>query len=80
VKTGDIHKLLGELREYPGIHSVYAFGQSAHVAFRVNMVNKESLADFLKNNQHEQVEITPIKATIEDCFMELMTAGVPVAS
>jgi ABC-type multidrug transport system ATPase subunit len=80
VKTGDIHKLLGELREYPGIHSVYAFGQSAHVAFRVNMVNKESLADFLKNNQHEQVEITPVEATIEDCFMELMTAGVPVAS
>jgi ABC-type multidrug transport system ATPase subunit len=80
VKTGDIHKLLGELREYPGIHSVYAFGQSAHVAFKEKAVNKESLADFLKNNQHEQVEITPVEATIEDCFMELMTAGVPVAS
>ncbi len=80
VKTGDIHKLLGELREYPGIHSVYAFGQSAHVAFKEKAVNKESLADFLKSNQHEQVEITPVEATIEDCFMELMTAGVPVAS
>jgi ABC-type multidrug transport system ATPase subunit len=80
VKTGDIHKLLGELREYPGIHSVYAFGQSAHVAFSDKTANKDSLADFLKNNKHEQVEITPIEATIEDCFMELMTAQVAADS
>jgi ABC-type multidrug transport system ATPase subunit len=72
VKAGDIYKLLGELRVYPGIHSVYAFGQSAHVAFKEQNVNQADLLDFLKQNNHQSVEITPIEAGIEDCFMELM--------
>jgi ABC-type multidrug transport system ATPase subunit len=74
VKTGDIYSLLGELREYPGVHSVYAFGQSAHLAYQDQKVEKEALSAFLKNNKHESVEVTSIEATIEDCFMELMTA------
>ena len=72
VKAGDIYHLLGELREYPGVHSVYAFGQSAHVSFREHDIERNALSDFLKKNKHEAVEITPIEATIEDCFMELM--------
>ena len=74
VKAGDIYKLLGELREYPGVHSVYAFGQSAHVACRDQKIDKDVLSGFLKKNKHESVEINSIEATIEDCFMELMTA------
>jgi ABC-type multidrug transport system ATPase subunit len=72
VKTGDIYSLLGELREYPGVHSVYAFGQSAHVACKDQKIEKEVLSAFLKKNKHESVEVTAIEATIEDCFMELM--------
>jgi len=72
VKAGDIYNLLGELRTYTGVQSVYAFGQSAHVAFRERDIEKDALSDFLKKNKHESVEITPIEPTIEDCFMELM--------
>jgi ABC-2 type transport system ATP-binding protein len=72
VKAGNIYHLLGELRKYPGVHSVYAFGQTAHVAFSKGKVEKETLADFLKKNNHDSVEIKTIDATIEDCFMELM--------
>ncbi len=72
VKSGDIYQLLSELRLYPGVHSVYAFGQSAHVSFNDRNIEKEILSDFLKKNHHESVSITPIEATIEDCFMELM--------
>ncbi|MEI7727354.1 MAG: ABC transporter ATP-binding protein [Bacteroidota bacterium] len=72
VKAGDIYKLLGELREYPGVHSVYAFGQSAHLAYRDQKIEKDVLSGFLKKNKHESVEINSIEATIEDCFMELM--------
>ncbi len=72
VKAGDIYNLLGELRNYPGVHSVYAFGQSAHVAFRENSPDTDSLSAFLKSNRHESVEVASIEATIEDCFMELM--------
>ncbi len=73
VKAGDIYHLLGELRQYPGVHSVHAFGQSAHVAFREVEIDQDTLARFLRKNKHESVEITTIEATIEDCFMELMT-------
>jgi len=72
VKAGDIYNLLGELRTYTGVQSVYAFGQSAHVAFRERDIEKDALSDFMKKNKHESVEITPIEPTIEDCFMELM--------
>ena len=77
VKAGDIYNLLGELRGYPGVHSVYAFGQSAHVTFNEREIEKETLTVFLKNNKHEKVEIMPIIATIEDCFMELMNTQPP---
>jgi len=73
VKSGDIYHLLAELRKYPGVHSVYAFGQSAHVAFRDRNIEKETLAGFLIKNNHKSVGISPVEATIEDCFMELMT-------
>ena len=72
VKAGDIYNLLGELRKYPGVHSVYAFGQSAHLAYRDQKIEKDVLSGFLKKNKHESVEINSIEATIEDCFMELM--------
>ena len=72
VRAGDIYHLLGELRSYPGMHSVYAFGQSAHVAFRGTGIDAGSLKVFLTEKGHRSVEITPIGANIEDCFMELM--------
>jgi len=74
VKAGDIYKLLGELRSYPGVHSVFAFGQTAHVAFHDKNIDTGDLSDFLVKMQHKSVEISPVEATIEDCFMELMTA------
>ncbi len=77
VKAGDIYNLLGELRDYPGVYSVYAFGQSAHVAFREGDIDKSSLSEFLIKKNHKSVEITAIEATIEDCFMELMNAPSP---
>ncbi|MEI7500608.1 MAG: ABC transporter ATP-binding protein, partial [Bacteroidota bacterium] len=66
IKSGDIYKLLGELRSFPGVHSVHAFGQSAHVSFSEGAIEKNTLSDYLEKNKHESVEITPIEATIED--------------
>ncbi|MDP1623463.1 MAG: ABC transporter ATP-binding protein [Bacteroidales bacterium] len=72
VKAGDIYRLLGDLRKYPDVHSVYPFGQSAHVAFHGPDIEKESLEKFLNKKNHDVVEIMQVEATIEDCFMELM--------
>ena len=75
VKAGDIHRLLKELSEYPGSHSVHAFGQCAHLAFQPGTVKTEALSGYLHDKKHDNVEILQIEPNIEDCFMELMRGG-----
>lgn len=72
VSSSDIYKLQSDLKEWPEAHSVYAFGQSAHLASREGMINKSGLADFLHSKGHGNISIEDIAPTIEDCFMELM--------
>jgi ABC-2 type transport system ATP-binding protein len=72
VSSGDIYNLLSELKNYPGIKSCYAFGQSAHVSFQKGTCGETNLRDFLKEKEHTQIQIESIKPNIEDCFMELM--------
>jgi ABC-type multidrug transport system ATPase subunit len=75
VKAGDIYHLLADLRVYPGVRSVFAFGQAAHVAFKDKDIDQQSLHEHLSKLKHSSVEITFIDAGIEDCFMELMGRG-----
>jgi ABC-2 type transport system ATP-binding protein len=72
IRSEDIYSLLSGLREYPGIKSCYAFGQSAHVAFETGVFGERAMIDFLRIKGHDQVSIKRIDPTIEDCFMELM--------
>ena len=75
VKGGDIYHLLSGLRSVEGVHSVYAFGQSAHVAFQKNRLDVRILGDNLTARNHQSPDIAVIEAGIEDCFMELMDGG-----
>lgn len=72
VRAGDIYRLLKELEKFPNAHSVYAFGQTAHLAFQPGCIRKEELETYLHENKHVDFEINPIRPNIEDCFMELM--------
>jgi ABC-type multidrug transport system ATPase subunit len=75
VSADDIYRLLGELRAFPGIISVNAFGQSAHVACERNgTITEAGLERVLTAHGHQKVSIAEITPTIEDCFMELMTS------
>jgi ABC-type multidrug transport system ATPase subunit len=76
VRSGRFFELLSDLHAYPGVHSVYAFGQAAHVAFDKAGLVPEDLRTFLINTKHDGVSVEKIKPTIEDCFMELMNAGI----
>ena len=73
VRSGRFFELLSDLHAYPGIQSVHAFGQAAHVAFNKTGLVVEDLRKYLINTRHTDVVIEEIKPTIEDCFMELMT-------
>jgi len=76
VRSDKFFELLKDLHAYPGIHSVHAFGQAAHVSFDRSGFSREDLNKYLINKQHTDIAIEEIKPTIEDCFMELMNAGI----
>jgi ABC-type multidrug transport system ATPase subunit len=76
VRSDKFFELLKDLHAYPGIHSVHAFGQAAHVSFDRSGFSGEDLNKYLINKQHTDIAIEEIKPTIEDCFMELMNAGI----
>jgi ABC-type multidrug transport system ATPase subunit len=74
VMTGDIYKLLSDLHGYPGVNSVHAFGQSAHLSFLGDDVSEGALITFLQKHGHHDIAIERIVPNIEDCFMDLMVA------
>ncbi|ALW86734.1 ATPase [Hymenobacter sedentarius] len=76
VKTDAVHSLLHDLRAYAPVLSSYAFGEFVHVAFRQNQPNNDAaLRDYLRARQHTGIVVKPIEPTIEDRFIELMTAN-----
>jgi ABC-type multidrug transport system ATPase subunit len=72
VKADDIFSLLNDLRQFPGSHTVYAFGQAAHISFREGDVNEAMIREYMRDRGNKELQVSPIQANIEDCFMELM--------
>jgi ABC-type multidrug transport system ATPase subunit len=70
--SGDrMSKLLTDLRQCPGVRSCFAFGSTHHITVDTAVLTVESLHRRLTELGHRHVEIYPITATVEDCFMEL---------
>jgi len=72
VTSIDIYQLLHDLQKLPQAHSVFAFGQAAHLSYEKGKLTSGELTSFLQKNGHKDVHIEEIKPSIEDCFMELM--------
>ena len=66
-----MHRLLDELRGFPDVETAFSFGESYHVNVKEG-ARTQDLADYLTGKGHAQVSVTPVDATIEDCFMALM--------
>ena len=62
--------LLSDLRLMPEVKSCYAFGDIHHVVMKKE-IPSELLKYMLENVGHTNVDVCPIKANVEDCFMEL---------
>lgn len=71
VKGDDMHRLLDDLRGCPGVETAFSFGEAYHVKAKDGVQTKD-LANYLMGKEHRNVSVTPIEATIEDCFMALM--------
>ncbi|GJM33391.1 MAG: hypothetical protein DHS20C18_23920 [Saprospiraceae bacterium] len=72
VKTNLLHQLLGDLRTFPLTDTVFPFGEYLHLTTK-QQLEEDQLTIFLQNKGHQKIQLHPTKATIEDCFMELMT-------
>lgn len=72
IRTGDMFRLVEDLRLIPGCRSAYRFGASIHYT-PDDKLDTESVEKILKEKGHDDIEIVPIAPGIEDCFMELMT-------
>lgn len=78
VRSRDMSRLLRDLRDNEHIETCFAFGDTHHVTLKreegaVSMTgyNEEQLSAYLAEKGHEDVEISAIRASVEDCFMEL---------
>lgn len=73
VKSDDMSKLLKDLRANQEVRSCFAFGDTHHIT--VGKITPLALEAYLKEKGHSDMSIIPIKAGIEDCFMELSEAS-----
>lgn len=72
VRSGDIYKLLVDLRQYEFTDTVYSFGDRLHYTDKRGDKGAEALAEYLASKNHLDVEIKPLEPNIEDCFMNFM--------
>ena len=78
VQASSMYRLLTDLRLFPATYSSFAFGDSHHVAIKKEALSgktenqlKEELMDYLQKKKYTDIQIEPIKPTIEDCFMAM---------
>jgi ABC-type multidrug transport system ATPase subunit len=72
VCSPDMHRLLLEIREMKGVKSCYPFGEYHHVTFETDC-DIDAFATQLKSKGYNKLEMTPIQADIEDCYLKLTT-------
>jgi ABC-type multidrug transport system ATPase subunit len=77
VTSDDMSKLLRDLRMHKKIATCFAFGDNHHITIEKSIqkseerLSQEALTSYLEQNGHSDIDIIPIAAGIEDCFMEL---------
>ncbi len=71
LRSKEMHRLLKDLREYPGTFSAFAFGDEHHVRLD-SEEEAEQLYAYLLHRGHELLNIRKINPEIEDVFIQLM--------
>jgi ABC-2 type transport system ATP-binding protein len=76
VSVRDGRPPLDVLRSLPGIADVQSFGDRAHVRIRQrDTALVSAIGDALKRHGSSAVSVRPIAASLEDVFIDLITAG-----
>ncbi|MDP2453525.1 MULTISPECIES: ABC transporter ATP-binding protein [unclassified Kaistella] len=74
VKAGRTANVLRALENFDQKKNVYAYGEFVHLSVeQSDNFNIESITEYLKKEGFENIEINPIKASIEDSFIRLLS-------
>ena len=71
VSSDRMSKLYTDLHHIAGIKSCFAFGHTHHITIEPDKLTMDELNNRLVGLNHTNIEIKPIEATIEDCFMAI---------
>lgn len=71
VRSDEMHQLLTDLRQYPEVSTAFSFGENYHITVGKQLTTQRMMA-YLNVKGHHNVSVSPVSATIEDCFMSLM--------
>ncbi len=79
VHSANTHKLLREVRNYPGTDSCFAFGDALHVTFKGGAAGAHEagagpagLTNYLRERGLADVGMEKIPPGVEDCFIQLL--------
>lgn len=73
VKAANMGKLINALRHDARVKTCNAFGEYHHITFREDTPHQGAeLLAHLQEQGHEHLSLSPIKPSIEDCFIKLM--------
>lgn len=68
-KSGNMYRLLLDIRSFRGVGSCYTFGVEHHLT--LDSARIEPLREYLASKGHTDLVLHPTDVTIEDCFMQL---------
>ena len=73
MRSTEIPRLLMDLRKYENTLSCFTFGEYLHLSFRENYPGAtDDLKKYAEALHHKEVEVKPVRPTIEDCFIRLL--------
>ncbi len=71
IRTNKIGQLIKDLKAYETVKSSFPFGEFVHYTDKEPELNKNHLIQYLKENEHQDIQIEIIQPTIEDRFLDL---------
>ena len=72
IKADDVYSLLHDLRRFKATRSAFPFGEHIHLSLMDESVKTSEIISYLQSAGQNNVHISKIEPTIEDCFMEMM--------
>ena len=74
VRSEEMYRLIQDLRAFEGAADCHAFGEYAHLTLRTadGPADEKLILQYLISKNHRNVEVKPVAATVEDCFIDLI--------